>query len=87
MTQDQFLEWVEYYSIEPFGEERADIRAGSIAAATYNVHRRTGMKAFSPADCAIKIRQPVRKPKPRTAKQLQSEFNQFKEMMKATALA
>lgn len=32
-------EWVDYFQVEPFGEERADLRAAMIAMVTANVHR------------------------------------------------
>ena len=44
-----FLEWWKYYQYEPFGEERADLRAGIIASTFANAFRKKGTKAFSPA--------------------------------------
>lgn len=35
----ELAEWEAYYAIEPFGEERADLRAGIIAATVANAHR------------------------------------------------
>jgi hypothetical protein len=43
-------EWQEYYSIEPFGEERADLRAGIIAATVENWSHRKSGKAATPGD-------------------------------------
>lgn len=46
MTSPQLMEWIAYYTIEPFGEDRADIRAAitdiTIAAAAAN--RKKGAK-------------------------------------------
>ena len=39
-----------YNAIEPFGEERADLRAGIVAATTANVWRGKKDKAFKPTD-------------------------------------
>lgn len=38
-----------YYSIEPFGEERADLRSGILASLIYN----TNKKPSSPAKSAV----------------------------------
>ena len=46
----QFAEWRAYYQIEPWGEERADLRAGIIASTIANVNRGKGQKAFMPSD-------------------------------------
>ncbi|RJP53628.1 MAG: hypothetical protein C4583_04380 [Anaerolineaceae bacterium] len=41
MTGQQLLEWSVYAEMEPFGEERADLRMGILAAATVNAMTRT----------------------------------------------
>lgn len=46
----EFAEWIAYYQVEPFGEERADLRAGIGAAVVANVNRGAGAKAFSAVD-------------------------------------
>jgi hypothetical protein len=46
----EFLEWLEYWRLEPFGEERADHRAGIISAVIANVNRGKHSPAFRPAD-------------------------------------
>lgn len=47
-----FAEWQAYYSLEPWGEDRADLRAGIIASVTANVHRDAKRRpdAFTPQD-------------------------------------
>lgn len=73
--------WMEYAELEPFGEERADLRAGIVASMIANVNRdpRKG-KPFQPSDFM---------PKFGRAKQVkmmdQSDWNDFKAMMIATA--
>jgi hypothetical protein len=39
MTSRDVAEWKAYYSIEPFGEARADLRTGILASLIANVHR------------------------------------------------
>ena len=46
----EFSEWLAFYSIDPFGEERADLRAGINSAVIANIHRGAGVKAFSATD-------------------------------------
>lgn len=42
--------WYAYARLEPFGETRADLRAGIISATFANANRREGSKPFKPAD-------------------------------------
>jgi hypothetical protein len=44
------VEWYDYYTIEPFGEERGDLRIGTLAALTYNINRGKNSKALGPID-------------------------------------
>jgi hypothetical protein len=46
----ELTEWMAYEALEPFGEERADMRAGIIASTIANVNRGKGQKPFSPTD-------------------------------------
>jgi len=39
MSWPQFCDWVEYAELEPFGEERADMRSALIASILANVNR------------------------------------------------
>lgn len=50
MTWQQFIDWRDYDLIDPFGEERADLRSGTIASVIANVHSGKGGKRFKPAD-------------------------------------
>ena len=46
-----FCEWQTYAQMEPFGEERADLRAGIVAATVANcLARRKGQPAFRASD-------------------------------------
>jgi hypothetical protein len=46
----EFSEWLAFYQVDPFGEERADLRAGINSAVIANIHRGGGIKAFTAAD-------------------------------------
>lgn len=39
MSYSELIEWAEYYSIEPFGEWRADVRAALLASVQANMNR------------------------------------------------
>lgn len=39
MTWAQFMGWSHYAGLEPFGEERADLRAGIVASVIANANR------------------------------------------------
>lgn len=39
ITFEQFLEWVAYAELEPFGERREDFRAASVARAVWDAMR------------------------------------------------
>lgn len=42
MTSAEFAEWIAYANIQPFGQIREDQRAGTIASAIVNVHKKSG---------------------------------------------
>lgn len=42
-------EWYDYATLEPFGEERADLRAGIVASTIANVFRGKRQRPFKPA--------------------------------------
>ena len=50
MTSAQFAEWMAYGQLEPWGEERADLRAGIIASTQANSMRGKKGKPFKPQD-------------------------------------
>lgn len=45
LSSRELAEWMAYYRIEPWGEERADYRAGTVAATVVNVNRTKGKPA------------------------------------------
>lgn len=50
MTSLQFSEWLAYSRLEPWGEERDDLRTGIVASTIANVNRGKGQKARNPQD-------------------------------------
>jgi len=53
MTARQYLEWLEFARVEPFGEDRADARAGIIARILANIYRDRGARPtpYDLVDC------------------------------------
>lgn len=49
ISSAEFAEWIAFNNLEPFGEERADLRAGIIASTVANVGSQ-GRKQFKPQD-------------------------------------
>lgn len=50
MTAAEFMEWCAYYTIEPWGEERADLRAAIVAATVANGNRGKKQKPYKVED-------------------------------------
>lgn len=46
----EFVEWQAYDRLEPFGEDRADLRAGIIASTLANSTRRPSTPPYDPQD-------------------------------------
>lgn len=66
-------DWVEYNNLEPFGEERADLRAGIVAAVVANcLGRGKGKPAFKATQFMPKFEPPVKR-EPKTPEQLLSK--------------
>jgi len=50
ISSRELTEWRAYYALEPFGDDRADLRAGVIAATTANVFRKSGTPPYKARD-------------------------------------
>ncbi len=50
MTSRQLAEWIAYYRMEPWGEDRADLRSGIVASTMANINRKKGASPFKPED-------------------------------------
>ncbi len=55
MSSREFAEWMAYYRLEPFGDERADLRAGTIAAPLLNMWAAKGSAKAKPSDWIMKF--------------------------------
>lgn len=58
VSSREFTDWQAFAELEPFGEERADLRAGIIASTLANVNRGRGTRAFKPSDFMPKFDAP-----------------------------
>ena len=58
ISSRELTEWQAYYSLDPFGEDRADLRAGIIAATTANMLRAKGAKGYKPQDFMPRFEKP-----------------------------
>ena len=52
----EFAEWMAFGRFDPYGEERADLRAGIVAATIANVFRKKGTRALKAADFMPRFR-------------------------------
>ncbi len=52
MSSREFAEWMAFYQVEPWGEERADLRSGIVASTVANAHRdpKKRKRPFKPED-------------------------------------
>lgn len=50
MTSLEFGEWMAFYTLEPFGPLREDLRAGTVAATLVNLKKRKDASAYLPSD-------------------------------------
>ena len=70
----EFAEWIAYGTVEPFGEERADLRAGIIASTVANANSR---KKFQASDFMPKFR-----PRAQTRDEMVNITKKLKAMLK-----
>ncbi|MEM4234433.1 MAG: DUF4035 domain-containing protein [Candidatus Methanomethylicaceae archaeon] len=50
MPWSELAVWLAYSNIEPFGEQRADLRSAIVSAVIANCHRASGVAPYSPSD-------------------------------------
>lgn len=55
MDSRELSEWMAYSQVEPFGEERADLRAALVAMTMANLWRGKDSKAFKLEDFVLKF--------------------------------
>ena len=50
IDSEEFAEWMAFDSLEPIGGNAEDYRAGIIASALINIHRKRGAEAVKPLE-------------------------------------
>lgn len=61
LPQRVWSEWQEFAALEPFGEERADLRAGIVASTITNCMARKGGTAYKPRDFMPQFVEPTQR--------------------------
>jgi hypothetical protein len=63
MSSREFAEWIEFYGLEPFGEERADVRSAIVASTIANANRdaKKRKKPWTVEDFMPKFGQPAKR--------------------------
>lgn len=77
----ELAEWLAYYRVEPFGEERDDMRSASIACTMANIHRGKNQRAYRISEFMLSPSADATKPEQTPAQMkavLQSAFSAFK---------
>ena len=81
MDSKEFDLWIKYAELEPFGEERADLRAGIIASTIANVNRTKKDKPFQASDFMPEFtKEPSKQP---DNKLMKFQLEMFKNMHNA----
>ena len=62
LTARQFAEWQQFYMMDPFGDQRADLRAGIIASALSNRWRGKHEQPLKPVDFMPYHKEPEQTP-------------------------
>ena len=55
ISSAELSEWMMYYRMEPFGQERDNLHAGIIASVFANANRKKGKKAFEIKDFMLQF--------------------------------
>ena len=58
MDAAEFVEWMAFQRLEPFGDMQADFRAGQVCATLANLQRKKDAKPFAAADFMPALRPP-----------------------------
>jgi len=57
MTGREFIKWLAFYEMEPFGSVRDNIHSGQVASLLYNINRRKNAQPLNPSDFILKDRE------------------------------
>lgn len=50
MSAREFQGWVRFYALDPWGDQRADLRMGILASTLANLHAKRGARYIRPQD-------------------------------------
>ena len=69
LSSRQISEWMAYYALDPFGEERADLRAAMVMALLANINRdpERRKEPYTPEEFMPRFDGPSREPSPTEA--------------------
>ena len=73
MSSAQFGEWLQYFSIEPFGSQLLDVHFASVEALLANTNRPKNKSAYQPKEFLLS--------KPATNSNPMSVFHKLKSLM------
>lgn len=81
--------WIQYYQLEPFGEERDDYRIGTLTALTANINRdpKRQVTPFTPYDFMPYMKRPDELTEGELERQQIDEWEVFLMESKASAMA
>lgn len=58
----ELSEWMAFYKLEPWGDERADLRIAILASLYANANRKKGQAPFKPSDFIPRFEPPEEQP-------------------------
>ena len=73
ITSTEFAEWIAYSTLEPFGEERADLRSAIVACLIANTNRGKNQRPYKETDFMPKFG----RKKQQTWQEMKARFNTF----------
>lgn len=77
LTPFQLAEWAVYFEMEPFGETRADWRAGMLASVMANIHRARHQPAYQPADFLPRMEEEAAIPEAEIERRITQFMNRY----------
>lgn len=83
MSVAEFTQWAAEYRLDPWGESRGDLRAGTVCATIANVHAGKSSKVFTPGDFMPKFGEKAEPPKPATWQEMKAKLTMFGKMQNA----
>lgn len=80
MSHREFVSWLAFYEVEPWGEERADLRAGIVASTVANCHVSRKGKGFKPSDFMPDFGKAAKRKTGQTREEQMAVFDTLKRM-------